>query len=172
MLAKWYALAVTPGRENKVRQNILNRLEKRGIVIPELSLVCPEEEVFIGRSRERKMRMKLPGYILIHCRQGLPAEGITSIADSAGVYEFLGGNDSPTELPHAEVNKMLGKSTAPEQAPSLYNVGDQINIIDGPFSDFSALITEISADKRTVTVELEIFGRPTPAQLSVDQIRS
>lgn len=172
MHAKWYALAVSPGRENKVRQNILNRLEKRGITIPELSLVCPEEEVFVRRNKERKMRMKLPGYILIHCRQGLPPEAISLIANTAGVYEFLGGNDHPTELPHAEVNKMLGKSIAGEQAPDLYSVGDEVHIIDGPFSDFSAIIKDISADKRSVTVELEIFGRSTPAQLSVDQIRN
>jgi transcriptional antiterminator NusG len=172
MQAKWYALAVSPARENKVRQNILNRLQKRGITIPELALVCPEEEVFVGRNQERKMRMKLPGYILIHCQQGLPPEGISMIANTAGVYEFLGGNDHPTELPSVEVNKMLGKSVSGQEAPDLYNIGDEVQIIDGPFSDFPAVIKKISNDKRTVTVELEIFGRSTPAQLSVDQIRN
>jgi transcriptional antiterminator NusG len=170
MLTNWYALAVTPGREAKVRQTILNRLEKRGIKIPALALICPEEEVIVGRDRTRKMRMKLPGYILLHCRR-LEPEAINQISMASGVLEFLGGNDHPTPLPSDQVDKMIGVSKAPTPTKALYNVGDQVTIIDGPFSDFTATITDLNHEQLSAKVEIEIFGRQTPAQVSLHQIR-
>jgi len=171
-LTNWYALAVAPGREDKVRKTILTRLDRRGVTIPNLALICPEEEVVVsnGKERETKKKMQLPGYILLSCRS-LDGKAVSTIAGASGVLEFLGGNDNPVKLPHKEVSQMLGEGTSKRRTEKLFSIGDRVTIIDGPFSDFSATITELAPDQERVHVEIEIFGRVTPAQVSLHQIK-
>ena len=171
-LTSWYVLAVTAGREQKVKKTILNRLERRAVTVIDLELVCPEEEVIVsdGKVREKKMKLQLPGYILLKCRN-LNTDGINTITSAAGVMGFLGPDDKPTKLPHAQVLKMLGESGNVRRIESLFTEGDEVTITEGPFSDFSAKITEVNMDAENVHVNIEIFGRVTPAQVSLHHIK-
>lgn len=175
---RWYAIAVTPGREAKIRERILDRLERRSVTVPNLTLICPEEEEVVMNAkgeRERKTRMSMPGYILAHCR-ALPEEAITHMTSVSGVLEFLGGNEKPTQLPRAEVDRILGTSAAGKSSEgrsggSLFSVGDTVKIIEGPLADFNGAITELNEDAGTAKVEVEIFGRSTPAEVQLRQLR-
>lgn len=171
-LNNWYALAVTSGNEHKVRKNILNRLDRRGVIIPNLSLLCPEEEVVVGKgsAREKKMQMQLPGYILLHCRS-INDRAIREIANTSGVIEFLGGNDNPSPLPADQVSQMVGGPTSKRSRAPLFKLDDEVTITDGPLSGFIGRITEVNEDQDQVQVDVEIFGQLTKAQVSIHNIK-
>lgn len=177
-LGRWYALAVTPGRESKIRAKILDRLERRGITVPGLSLICPEEETVIDGADgepQRKTRMSLPGYVLLHCRS-MKEDAINQIAAVSGVIEFLGGNEHPTQLPPSEVTKILGtdgSSTVSRKTTqaSLFSEGDSVRIIEGPLADFPGRIVSLNENSGVAKVEVEIFGRATSAEVKLRQLR-
>lgn len=176
-LGRWYALAVTPGRESAIRAKILDRLEKRGITVPGLTLVCPEEETVIEGANgepERKTRMSLPGYVLLHCRS-MKEDAVNQIASAPGVIEFLGGNENPTQLRPEEVTKILGSdgsTTASRKVQaSIFNEGDDVRIIEGPLADFPGRIVSLNENTGKAHVEVEIFGRATSAEVKLRQLR-
>jgi transcription termination/antitermination protein NusG len=176
-LGRWYALAVTPGREAKIRAKILDRLERRGVSVPGLTIVCPEEEIIVEGTNgdpERKTRMSLPGYLLAHCRK-LDENAVNQMSAVAGVIEFLGGNENPTQLPPSEVTKILGTDGSPTTSRvsqvSLFSEGDSVWIIEGPLSDFPGKIVTLNEGSGIAKVEVEIFGRTTPAEVKLRQLR-
>lgn len=176
-LGRWYALAVTPGRETKIRAKIHDRLEKRGVTVPGLVLICPEEETVIeGANGEprRRTKMSLPGYVLLHCRS-MKEDAINMIASVGGVIEFLGGNEHPTQLPPSEVSKILGTDGNPTVArktqASLFSEGDSVRIIEGPLTDFPGRIVSLNESGGVAKVEVEIFGRATSAEVKLRQLR-
>ena len=173
----WYALAVTPGRESKIRERILDRLDRRGITVPELSIVCPEEEVIVDSPKgdpERKRRMSMPGYLLLFCRR-LNEDAINTMVLVSGVIEFLGGNQKPTALPDQEVDKLVGADHQARPAAvkkvSIFHEGDEVRIIEGPLSDFTGKLSQVNEDTGLAHVDVEIFGRLTPTQVKLRQLR-
>lgn len=175
MYSKWYALAVVAGQEKKTRERILDRLERRNETVRGMSIVAPEEEVTVrvGVEPKRKRRMSMPGYLLIHAGK-IPGTSLQTISRVQGVLGFLGGNEEPTPLPAGEVEKLLG---ADEGAPvrrgahSLFEVGQEVSIIEGPLSDFSGTILELNPEREEAKVSVQIFGRNTPSTLPLRSLR-
>lgn len=171
-IGSWYALAVNAGQERRIRERILDRLERRGVSDPSLSIVAPEEEVVVrsGGEATKRRRMSLPGYLLVYGRQ-LREETLGEMPRVKGVLGFLGGNECPTPLPQYEIDKLLGTASNDGvrrvKTQSLFSVGDRVTIVDGPFADFTGIIAELNEDKGTARVEIEIFGRKTPAEVQV-----
>lgn len=178
-LDKWYALAVKAGNENATKRRILERLEKSGHNIPGLEIICPEQEVTVQNNKEgnkRKRKMMMPGYMLLRCRQ-MNEDDINLIARVKGVMQFMGGNDSPTQLPLIEVRRMLDDipDNSYEKVSGvkaiLYEVGETVEVMDGPLQGFEATITEYNEDSGSVSINVEIFGRETLAKLTTGQIK-
>jgi len=173
-LSHWYALVVVAGREDSIRNKILDHLQRRSVRIPGLSIICPDEEVVIdgvGGDRKRKRRMSLPGYILVSCRR-LDENSINTILQVNGVMEFLGGNEHPTALPAVEVDKLLGHQTeTAATGAQLFNDGDEVRITDGPLADFTGKVSAVNEHTGTATVEVEIFGRTTKATTPLRQLQ-
>jgi len=174
-VSRWYALVVIAGREESIRKKILDNLERSSTQIPNLSIICPDEEVILeGRAgeRERKRRMSLPGYILVYCRR-LSESNINAITRVPGVMEFLGGNERPTPLPPTEVDKLLGhqseSGTTSEQ--KLFDVGMEVTITEGPLAGFTGTTSSLNESAGTANVDVEIFGRATKTQAPLRQLR-
>jgi transcriptional antiterminator NusG len=174
MKSQWYAIAVAPNREAKVSQNIINRFKKRGISTENFELVSPEQEVVVqGKDGEksRKSKLQLPGYLLVYT-SNLKPEMVTEISRVAGVLGWLGNDETPTVMDAKDVEKMLGSSTEVVAGTAAsFTIGDSIKVIDGPMTDFEAVILDISDDSLTLTVELEIFGKPTKTQVAASQVK-
>ena len=177
-LGAWYALAVAPGRERKIREHILDLLERNDLMLPELSIVCPEEEIVIDGPQgetERKRRTSMPGYLLVHCRR-LSEDVINTMVRVAGVTQFLGGNERPSALAPSEVDRLVGSSGSGGPAivkrTSLFNQGDEVRIMEGPLADFTGKIIEINNDTGMAQVEVEIFGRATPTQVKIRSLKT
>ena len=91
-----------------------------------------------------------------------------------GVMSFVGPKGNPQSLNDAEIKRIIGSFDADddsveEMEEMPFKVGDSVKVTDGPFKDFNGLVQEIN-DKNRIKVNVNIFGRPTPIELSFNQI--
>jgi transcriptional antiterminator NusG len=174
-LDNWYALAVVAGQESSISKRIIERLRKAGQLTNDMDILCPEEEVVVDAGtpdRRIVRRHTLNGYLLFRCRRLKPA-AVSTIMRVNGVMDFLGGASTPTPLPRSEVARILKLSErAGKPSPRTgFVAGDTVTITDGPFSDFSGVILSVNASAQTAQVEVEIFGRKTPATVGLRMLR-
>lgn len=174
-IGNWYALAVNSGSEKKIRDRILDRLEREKIDARGLTIVCPEEEVVFTQAngqRRTKRRMAMPGYMLLHARR-LDKRALATIGRVRGVLQFLGPDGDPTPLRIEEVDQILGGEGGSRSVASnpAFEAGDEVSVTAGPFSGFSGKVLEINESKGTARIEIEIFGRSTPAEVELRALR-
>lgn len=173
---RWYVIHANTGHENKVRQNI-----ELGIRANDLDdyfgeiLVAAQEVVEMKNGKRIANKRKLfPSYVLVEMK--MTKETQHFIISIPGVTGFIGGNMAkPQPISMEEVNQILGRmNTSEEMGVTMevsYKVGDQVQVIDGPFSDWSGVINEINHDKGKLTVMVSIFGSETPVELDFLQVR-
>lgn len=172
-LERWYALAVITPRERKIKGQIEDKLRRAGL--DNIEIICPEEDVVVdggpGKDRQTVKRLTIPGYLLIRGRR-LSPDQLLMIRRIGGVLGWMGGDESPTPLGPNELDRILGQR--PQQriaGRSAFSVDDEVVVIEGPLADFRGSIKEINEGKQEATVEVEIFGRTTPAQVPFASLR-
>jgi transcriptional antiterminator NusG len=175
----WYAIQTTAGHENKVRGLIERRITEdprpaEGKPIRQ-ALVPTQEVVEIKNGKKVPVERKLfPGYVLVEMVSN--QETLHTINNIQGVIKFVGTGRDPMPLRPDEVNRLLGieapvsEETPREEIPFL--VGQVVEIIEGPFSDFSGSVEEVLPDKGKVRVSVSLFGRPTTVELDFTQLRA
>lgn len=169
----FYAIAVVSGREQSTITKIKNKLSKKGLLKPHMEFICPDEEVIFEKNgnRESKRKLTLPGYVLLRCR-GLSEDAIFQIDHTPGVMEFLGGSEDPQPVPLAEVRQMLGDTVVVNsKTVHAMSEGDLVEVKAGSMQGFTGTILEFNEAKTKAKVNIEIFGRATPTQVNVDQLR-
>jgi transcriptional antiterminator NusG len=176
---KWYAIQTTAGHENKVRSLIERRINEdprpedaRAI---RKALVPVQEVVEIKNGKKVNVERKLfPGYVLVEMVSN--QETLHTINNIQGVIKFVGTGREPMALRQDEVNRLLGvEAPVSEEAPKEeipFLVGQVVEIIEGPFSDFSGSVEEILTEKGKVRVSVSLFGRPTTVELDYLQLRA
>jgi transcriptional antiterminator NusG len=178
MEPKWYAIQTTAGHENKVRSLIERRIN--GDPKPEderlirQALVPTQQVVEIKNGKKVTVERKtFPGYVLVE--MVLNQETIHVVNSIQGVIKFVGQGWTPQALRQDEVNRLLGIEEAAEdrepeeEIPFL--VGQVVEIMEGPFSDFSGTVEEVIHDKGKVRVSVSLFGRPTTVELNYLQLK-
>ena len=177
---RWYAIQVTAGHENKVRQLIQRKIdadarppEDRAI---RQALVPTQEVVEIKNGKKVPVERKLyPGYVLVEMTMNQEtAHVINSIQ---GVIKFVGQDRKlPQPLRPDEVNRLLGiADEAAEVEPQEeipFMIGQAVEITEGPFTEFSGTGEEVMPDKGKVRVTVSLFGRPTSVELDYLQLRA
>jgi transcriptional antiterminator NusG len=178
MEARWYAIQTTAGHENKVRSLIQRRIDQDPKA-PEdrlirQALVPTEQTVEIKNGKKVQVeRKRYPGYVLVE--MVLTQESLHVINNLQGVIKFVGQGWTPQPLRQDEVNRLLGivepaaEETPREEIPFL--VGQVVEIMEGPFTDFSGTVEEVLPDKGKVRVSVSLFGRPTTVELDYLQLR-
>ena len=165
------------GHEQKVAHYLKNSAESLALGDQIADVVVPVEEITEMRDGRRvtTRRKFLPGYVLVEME--MTSEARYVVANSPGVTGFVGarGEQEPQPLRPFEVDRILGqierKSTAPE-TDSAYRVGDQVKVVDGPFSDFTGIVEDVDAAKDKMTITVSIFGRPTKVELDILQVET
>lgn len=175
---KWYVMRAISGKENKVKEYAEAMLQQQADFAKYVrQVLIPTEKVVTVKNGKRvvKERNHLPGYVLVECE--LAGEIQAKLRNIPNVLGFLGETKSstvPAPLRPNEVARLLGRvdemAEMPDESCVLYEVGENVKVVDGPFSGFNALIEEVDAEKKKLKVMVRIFGRKTPLELSFMQV--
>lgn len=172
----WYVLQAHTGYEQLVKQHLERRIKDAadsGLVDKFDEVVVPSEEVIEMRSgKKRKSQRKIfPGYVLV--KMALDDETWHFVKGIPYASGFLGSGDRPTPLSEKEAANILQQMREGAEKPKpkvLYEPGEVVRIVDGPFTDFNGVVEEVNYDKNFVRVSVLIFGRSTPVDLEFSQI--
>jgi len=170
---KWYIVHVYSGFESKVKSALEEKMasspfpEKFGKV-----LVPTEEIVELAKGKRKTSSRKFyPGYILV--RMELDDETWHIVNSTAKVTGFLGGREKPTPISDEEADHILNRMEAGKLKPQpkyFFESGDEIRVIDGPFTNFNGSVEEVNPEKGKIKVLVSIFGRSTPVELEFVQV--
>ena len=173
MALKWYIVHVYSGFENKVKAALEEKIaaslqrERFGeVVVPTEQVV----ELVKGKRRESSRKF-YPGYILV--RMEMNDETWHIVNSTSKVTGFLGGQDTPSPLTDEEAERILNRMEAGKHKPQpkyLFETGDEIRVIDGPFANFHGTVDEVNPEKGKIRVLVSIFGRSTPVELEFVQV--
>lgn len=172
---KWYVVRAVSGKEKKVKQYLEAEVNRLGIshLLPQV--LIPMEKYYQMKEGKKiaKERNFYPGYVLIEAAlDGELEHVIKGINSVIGFLGDKGGNAVPMRA--AEVNRILGKvDEMAEQGESMnvpYYVGENVKVMDGPFSGFTGVIEEVNEEKKKLKVMVKIFGRRTPLELNYMQV--
>ena len=169
---RWYVINTYSGHENKVRQNLLHRVESlsqqdkiRRVVVPTEKAVETKD----GQKIEVEKRV-LPGYVLV--QMDLNEDSWSLVKGTPGVTGFVGASNEPVPLTQAEVDRLLHQEAAERpRSRAQFSIGESVKVVSGPLSDFSGEISEVNEDAQRLKVLVSIFGRETPVEVGFDQVK-
>jgi len=166
--ARWYVVHTYSGYENKVKDSIQKTVLNRGMQDRILEVEVPlEDSVEEKNGRQVVVQRKVfPGYVLIN--MVMDDDTWYVVRNTRGVTGFVGPGSKPVALSDEEVRK-LGISSA--QFKIDVELGESVQIMDGPFEGSVGEVTEIRPQDGIVVVALSIFGRETPVEISFEQIK-
>ena len=171
---KWYVIRVISGQEKKIKAYIETDLRREGYEENVKQILIPMEKVVQLKNGKKitKERNYFPGYVLLEAV--LEGEVIHIIKNVVGVVGFLGPKDLPEPLRPSEVNRLLGRVDAINEAGDNMEVpfvtGEAVKVVDGPFNGFRGVIEEINEEKKKLKVIVKIFDRKTPLELNYMQV--
>ena len=172
MSKKWYGIHTYSGFENKVRLSLLERIKNQGLEEEFSEVLIPSETVVELKKGEKKTstRKFFPGYILDNME--LNDETWHVVKETSKVTGFVGGNN-PAAIPDEEVLKITRRIEEGAEKPRpkvLFEVGETVRVVDGPFLNFSGVVEDVKPDKGKLRVMVSIFGRSTPVELEFMQV--
>ncbi|MBB6099571.1 transcriptional antiterminator NusG [Deinobacterium chartae] len=187
MSIEWYAVHTYVGQEDRVEDNLLKRARAYGMLgIRIFQVLQPTEEaveVLPGGKKETVKRKLFPGYVFVQMdvedeqNPGELGESWEVVRGTPGVTGFVGTTTRPVPLSPEEVDRLLqsvgvaAKVEAP--APKVkvnFKEGDMVRVTQGPFADFSGVVSEVNTERAKVKVLVSIFGRETPVELDFGQV--
>lgn len=173
MALKWYVVHTYSGYEGKVKTALEERIASSGCPEKFGKILIPTEEVveLVKGKRKTSSRKFYPGYILVQME--LTDESWYVVQDTTRVTGFLGGKDSPASLTDEEAEKIIGQVEDGKLKPQpkfLFEPGDEVRVIDGPFTNFTGTVEDVKPDKGKIRVLVSIFGRATPLELEFVQV--
>ena len=173
---RWFVIHANTGHENKVKRNIemavkSNHMEEN---FGEILVATQEVTEMKNGKRVTSKRKFFPSYILVEMIMNKETHHF--INSIPGVTRFVGGTPlKPEPITREEVDRILGRISAPEEARETleipYQVGDSVQVMDGPFTEWVGVINEINHDKGKLKVMISIFGSETPVELDFLQVK-
>jgi len=167
----WYVIHTYSGYENRVKVNLEQRIRSMDMLDKIFQVVIPtEEEIEVKDGQRRTVAKKIfPGYVLVQMK--LDETSWYVVRNTPGVTGFVGAGTQPTPLEDREVKGILKqmKSEAPKVKIGFVK-GQNVRVIDGPFTDFSGIVDDINMEKGKVRVLVSFFGRETPVELDFLQV--
>jgi len=180
---KWYVIRAVSGKERKVREYLeheikVNKLEE---FVPQV--IIPSEKVMEMRNGKKRVRERqfFPGYIIVSAdlKNGEVLHMINNVPNVIGFLSAKGtstarSQEPPVPLRESEINRILGRVDEAEEEDikmdTPYIEGEEVKVMDGPFSGFIGNIEEIFEERRKLKVMVKIFGRNTPVELNYMQV--
>jgi transcriptional antiterminator NusG len=180
---RWYVVHAYSGFEKSVAQALRDRIVRMGMQERFGDVLVPTEEVIEMRAgqKRRSERKFFPGYVLVQIATqddgGIPRmdnESWHLVKETPKVMGFIGGTaDRPLPIRDAEADAILQRVQEGVEKPKpkvLFEPGQMVRVVDGPFNDFNGVVEEINYDKSRLRVAVLIFGRSTPVELEFGQV--
>ena len=166
--ANWYVVHTYSGYENKVKANIEKTIENRHLEEEILEVRVPLQDVVEMKNGARKTVQKkmFPGYVLINMVMNDDTWYV--VRNTRGVTGFVGPGSKPVPLTEAEM-KPLGIKT--ENVSVDFAEGDTIAVVAGVWKDTIGVIQTMNHNKQIVTINVDLFGRETPVEISFAEIK-
>ncbi|MGJ0483959.1 MAG: transcription termination/antitermination protein NusG [Methylomicrobium sp.] len=174
MALRWYVVHAYSNYESKVKQALEERIKREGLEQYFGKILVPTEEIVEMRlGQQRKSERKFfPGYVLVQME--LTDETWHLVRDVPRVLGFIGGtSDRPAPISEKEAMSILNRVEEGINKPRpkvLFEAGEVIRIIDGPFKDFNGVVEEVNYEKSKLKLSVLIFGRSTSVELSFNQV--
>jgi transcriptional antiterminator NusG len=174
MAKRWYVVHAYSGFEKQVQRSLNERIERAGMEDQFGEILVPTEEVVemkkgVKRKSERKF---FPGYVLVEMEMNEDTWHL--VKDVPKVMGFIGGRqDQPAPISEREADMILNRVREGAEKPRpkvLFEPGEMVRVIDGPFNDFNGTVEEVNYDKSRLRVAVSIFGRSTPVELDFQQV--
>jgi len=174
MAHRWYTVHVYSNFEKKVKEEIENTADQKGIRDKFEQIEVPSEAaVEIRRGKKVATDKKLlPGYILVKMQMDDDAHHL--VMNTARVVGFLGNGGRPSPVPQSEVDRLMNTVAEGEERPRstiVYEIGEQVKVTDGPFDGFSGMVEDVDTENERLKVAVSIFGRATPVELEYTQVQ-
>ena len=172
-MKNWYIVQSHSSFENKVAQEIKEEATKANLSDKIEEIIVPTHDITEVKRGKRVQRKKkyFPGYILL--KSEMDNTIYHMIKNLKKVSGFLGTKGTPIPVSEKEIEKILGQIKDGVVQPKSgieYNVGEKVQVIDGPFASFSGLVEDIDEEKLRLKVSVSIFGKPTPVDLEYSQV--
>ena len=166
--AKWYVVHTYSGYENKVKANIDKTIENRHLEDQILEVRVPLEDVVEVKNGVQKVTQKklFPGYVLINMIMNDDTWYV--VRNTRGVTGFVGPGSNPVPLTDAE---MLPLGIQKENIEVDFKEGDSIQVVAGAWADTVGVIQSMNMQKQTLTINVELFGRETPVEISFAEVK-
>ena len=173
MATRWYSVHVLSNFEKKVAEAIREAARVQSLEDEIQEVLVPTEEVVeIRRGQKVNVERRfMPGYVLV--KMDMNERTYHLINNLPRVTGFLGPQGKPTPMRDAEVARILQEVEEGAERPRpavTFQVGDKVNVTDGPFESFSGMVEEVDEDNARLKVSVSIFGRATPVELEYAQV--
>lgn len=171
---QWFVIQVYSGFENYVMGLLRDRIKLKGLEEKFGEILVPTEEVVeMRKGQKRKSERKFfPGYILV--KMIMDDETWHFVRSIPKVLGFIGGkSDRPAPIPEKQADAILQRMEAGVAKPKpkiLYEPGEVVRVIEGPFADFNGVVEDVNYEKSRLRVSVLIFGRSTPVELEFGQV--
>lgn len=171
---KWYVVHTYSGHEQKAKRHLESALITANMEDKFGEIVVPTEQVTEMKEGKKNtsMRKFLPSYLLVEMEMDLDSRHL--VTNCPGITNFVGASGRPQPLDADEVARIIGQI---EKGPVMksddmpYSSGDAVKVTDGPFADFSGVVSEVIPERKKLKVMVSIFGRPTPVELDYLQVQ-
>lgn len=173
MAKRWYSVSVLSNFEKKVAESIKEAVRQQGMEDEIEEVMVPTEDVTeIRRGRKITVERRfMPGYVLV--RMEMTDRAYHLVNGINRVTGFLGPQGKPQALRDTEVARILNQVEEGLERPRpaiTFQIGEQVNVTDGPFEGFSGLVEDIDDENARLKVSVSIFGRATPVELEYAQV--
>ena len=183
MAKRWYVVHAYSGFEHQVQRALDTRIARAEMQDKFGQVLVPTEEVIEMRAgqKRRSERKFFPGYVLVqiatHVEDGIPRidnESWHLVKETPKVMGFIGGTAAqPLPIRDDEADAILARVQEGVEKPRpkvLFEAGQMVRVIDGPFNDFNGVVEEVNYEKSRLRVAVLIFGRSTPVELEFGQV--
>ncbi len=166
--ARWYVAHTYSGYENKVKVDIENTIVNRNLQDQILEVYVPMQEVEReGKDSKKLVQQKMfPAYVLI--KMFMNDDTWYVVRNTRGVTGFVGPGSKPVPLTDEEVASM-GLMSSVAEAP--FSIGDSVIVTSGVWEDTVGIVRQIDLKNKTVTINIDMFGRETPTELSFNDVK-
>jgi transcriptional antiterminator NusG len=173
MSSNWYVIHTLTGQEEKVKASIESKMQDDALKDKIFQVLIPTEQVSEVKDGKKRISLRkfFPGYVLVE--MSMDDEAWYVVRNIPGVTGFIGTKTKPVPLLESEVNHIIKQTEERKEKPTpkvVFEKGDSVKIIEGPFINFSGTVEEVNPDKGRVKVMVSIFGRATPVELEYWQV--